>query len=162
MAAHARICQALAGDPSHQLVTVGVSGSFGRTLTAMMVRSIFEAAGQRTGLLGSLGFFNGISARTVGAGRLASTSSWNSPGAFAPDAAGLAALMSEMVEGGCKAGVLEVSAEAIEQRSFSGVEFHAAVVSDVAAPGDSPPRWCSDDGGPRPSWSVRSSRRAWW
>ena len=134
-AAHARICQALAGDPSQQLVTVGVSGSFGRTLTAMMVRSIFEAAGQRTGLLGSLGFFNGTSARTIGAGRAtASQSSWSTPGAFAPDAASLAALMSEMVEGGCKAGVLEVSGEAMEHRSFAGVDFHAAVVTDVSAP----------------------------
>jgi UDP-N-acetylmuramoyl-L-alanyl-D-glutamate--2,6-diaminopimelate ligase len=135
MAAHARICQALAGDPSQQLVTVGVSGSFGRTLTAMMVRSIFEAAGQRTGLLGALGFFNGISARSIGAGRsTASPPSWSSPGAFAPDAAGLAALMSEMVEGSCKAGVLEVSGEAMAHRSFAGVAFHAAVVTDVAAP----------------------------
>ncbi|MGP0064686.1 MAG: Mur ligase family protein [Isosphaeraceae bacterium] len=150
MAAHARICQALAGDPSYQLATVGVSGSFGRTRTAMMVRSIFEATGQRTGLLGALGFFNGTSARTLGAvldprtsgagrgfgaGRPAgSPSSWSSPGAFAPDAAGLAALMSEMVDGGCKAGVLEVSGEAMALRSFAGVAFHAAVVTDVAAP----------------------------
>jgi UDP-N-acetylmuramoyl-L-alanyl-D-glutamate--2,6-diaminopimelate ligase len=154
MAAHARICQALAGDPSHHLLTVGVSGSFGRTLTAMMVRSIFEAAGQRTGLLGALGFFNGTSARALGAGldprapaggagmgrgfgagrSAAGQSSWSSPGAFAPDAAGLAALMSEIVEGGCKAGVLEVSGEAMAHRSFEGVAFHAAVVTDVAAP----------------------------
>ena len=34
MAAHARICQALAGDPSHQLVTMGVTGSFGKTITS--------------------------------------------------------------------------------------------------------------------------------
>ena len=59
MAAHARICQALAGDPSHHLLTAGVTGSFGRTITALMVRSIFEAAGQRTGLLGALGFYDG-------------------------------------------------------------------------------------------------------
>src|SRR5215831_14028793 len=31
-AAHARLCQALAGDPSEQLVTVGVTGSSGKTL----------------------------------------------------------------------------------------------------------------------------------
>ncbi len=46
-AAHARICQALAGDPSHHLLTAGVTGSFGRTIAALFVRSILEAAGQR-------------------------------------------------------------------------------------------------------------------
>jgi UDP-N-acetylmuramoyl-L-alanyl-D-glutamate--2,6-diaminopimelate ligase len=146
MAAHARICQALAGDPSHQLVTVGVTGSFGRTITALMVRSIFEAAGERTGLLGALGFSNGTTARALGAG-LDPRSPTGGPGfgggrsaacgssrAFIPDASGLAALMSEMVEGGCQAGVLEVSAEAIAHRSFEGIAFHAAVVTDVGAP----------------------------
>ena len=68
LAAHARICQALAGDPSHHLVTAGVTGSFGRTITALMVRSIFEAAGQRTGLLGALGFHDGTAPRPLGAG----------------------------------------------------------------------------------------------
>src|SRR3984957_14229629 len=57
MAAHARICQALAGDPSHQLVTVGVTGSFGKTIAARMVHSIIDAAGDRCGLVGSLGFW---------------------------------------------------------------------------------------------------------
>ena len=78
MAAHARICQALAGDPSHHLVTAGVTGSFGRTITAMMVRSIFEAAGQRTGLLGALGFHDGTTPRPLGAG-LALGSPGNGP-----------------------------------------------------------------------------------
>ena len=62
-AAHARICQALAGDPSHQLVTVGVTGSFGKTITALMVRSIIDAAGDRCGLVGSLGFCDGSTTR---------------------------------------------------------------------------------------------------
>ena len=68
MAAHARICHALAGDPSRQLVTLGVTGSFGKTITALMVHSIIEAAGDRCGLAGSLGFHNGVQVRPVGAG----------------------------------------------------------------------------------------------
>jgi UDP-N-acetylmuramoyl-L-alanyl-D-glutamate--2,6-diaminopimelate ligase len=146
MAAHARICQALAGDPSQQLATVGVTGSFGRTITGLMIRSIFEAAGQRTGLLGALGFCDGTTTRALGAGldpritagrpslgggRFAPSGSSR---AFIPGAAGLAALLSEMVEGGSKAGVLEVSAEAMIHRSFEGIAFHAAVVTDVGAP----------------------------
>src|SRR5205823_1512062 len=122
LAAHARICQALAGDPSQRILTVGVTGSFGRTLGALMVRSILEAAGRRCGLLGALGFFNGTGARALGAGldprsapggagsgmgRLSSSAAGSagprSPGAFVPGAASLAALMAEMVDGGCQA-----------------------------------------------------------
>jgi UDP-N-acetylmuramoyl-L-alanyl-D-glutamate--2,6-diaminopimelate ligase len=160
-AAHARICQALAGDPSHHLLTAGITGSFGRTITALLVRSIFEAAGQRTGLLGALGFFDGTTTRPVGAGLdgrspagrpksgvdsgrnpgigtgrsdLGRTRLDRPPGAFAPGASSLAALMSELVDRGCKAGVLEASGEALAQRSFEGIAFHAAVATDVGAP----------------------------
>jgi UDP-N-acetylmuramoyl-L-alanyl-D-glutamate--2,6-diaminopimelate ligase len=146
--AHARICQALAGDPSHQLLTAGVTGSFGRTITALLVRSIFEAAGHRTGSLGALGFFDGTTAHPLGAGMVGRNPPRRPesrvgpgrdrpdrhPGGFAPDAPGLAALMSEMVERGCKAGVLEAPAEALARRSFEGIAFHAAVVTDVGVP----------------------------
>ena len=42
--------------------------------------------------------------------------------------------MSEMVESGCKAAVLEVAGEAMAHRSFEGIAFHAAVATDVGAP----------------------------
>ncbi len=66
--AHARICQALAGDPSRQMLTAGVTGSFGRTIATLFVRSILEAAGRRTGSLGAQGFYDGTTARPLGAG----------------------------------------------------------------------------------------------
>jgi UDP-N-acetylmuramoyl-L-alanyl-D-glutamate--2,6-diaminopimelate ligase len=157
MAAHARICQALAGDPSRQLQTLGVTGGFGRTIAALMVRSILVAAGQRIGLIGALGFCDGTTTRALGAGVVrrggrtrmgvragrgpgAAGPSWiggdhqHQPGSFAPGAASLAALMAEMVERGCQGGVLEVSSEALWHRVVEGVAFDAAVVTDVSAP----------------------------
>src|SRR5262245_51200465 len=110
--AHGRICQALAGDPSQQLVTVGVTGSFGRTVTALMVGSILEASGRRIGRLGARGFHDGITPHALGAGLDPRTMAagvrvgrsrpvWvrgdGSPGTFVPDAASLAVLMAEMV-----------------------------------------------------------------
>jgi UDP-N-acetylmuramoyl-L-alanyl-D-glutamate--2,6-diaminopimelate ligase len=149
VSAHARICQALAGDPSRSLVTMGITGSFGKTITALMVRSILEAAGDRCGLVGSLGFCDGRATRQLGAGfdpasvgmgaagagmTTARKSRDHEPGAFAPGAAGVAALLAEMVKLRCKGGVLEVSSKALSERSFDGVAFHAAVVTDIAAP----------------------------
>ena len=49
-------------------MTLGVTGSFGKTITALMVRSILEAAGERFGLVGSLGFCDGSTTRALGAG----------------------------------------------------------------------------------------------
>ncbi len=43
-------------------------------------------------------------------------------------------MLAEMVQRRCKGGVLEVSGEALTQRSFDGVAFHAALVTDIAAP----------------------------
>ena len=46
---------ALAGEPAEQLVTIGVTGTCGKTVTSLFLRSIFEATGARFGLVGSLG-----------------------------------------------------------------------------------------------------------
>jgi UDP-N-acetylmuramoyl-L-alanyl-D-glutamate--2,6-diaminopimelate ligase len=136
MAAHARICQALAGDPSRQLLTIGVTGGFGRTIAGLMVRSILVAAGHRIGLIGALGFCDGTTTRPLGAGVV--RRGGRTP-TTAPGAAGLAALMAEMVERGCNGGVLEVSSEALLQRGVEGVALDAAVVTDVSAPHGFPP-----------------------
>jgi UDP-N-acetylmuramoyl-L-alanyl-D-glutamate--2,6-diaminopimelate ligase len=149
MAAHARICQALAGNPAQQLLTLGVTGGFGKTLTALMIQSIIDAAGDRCGLIGSLGFCDGATTRSLGAGfdlrKNRCVAGTDSQGGRVtgnrrdvglhlsiPAAARLAALLVEMVELGCRATVLEASCDAIAQRGFEGIAFHGAVVTDLA------------------------------
>jgi UDP-N-acetylmuramoyl-L-alanyl-D-glutamate--2,6-diaminopimelate ligase len=156
MAAHAQICQALAGDPSRQLLTLGITGSFGKTITALMIRAIVKAAGDRCGLIGSLGFSDGAICRAPGTGFdlrargmtmvaggsdsiAAGDGRHLEPGSFPPDAAALAVLLAEMVDRRCTGAVLEVSSEALTRRRFDGIAFHGAVVTDVAAPFGFPP-----------------------
>ncbi len=79
--AHALICQALAGDPSRRFKTLGVTGTFGKTVTSLFVHSILEAAGLRSGLVGSLGWSDGKANRQAGTGaggrnRRRSAESW--------------------------------------------------------------------------------------
>ena len=119
-AALARLCQALAGDPAEQLVTIGVSGTCGKTVTSLFLRSIFEATGARFGMVGSLGWSDGVATRPVASGRAI------------PDAEGLATMLAAMVERGCLGGVIEVSSEALRRRGVEGLEFDAAVVTDLA------------------------------
>ena len=69
-----------------------------------MVRSIIEAAGDRCGLVGSLGFFDGATTRPAGAGFDRSISGAgliagrarrdHQPGAFVPGSPGLAAMLA--------------------------------------------------------------------
>ena len=150
-AAHARICQALSGDPSKHLATLGITGSHGKTITAIMIRSILEAAGEQFGLIGSSEFCDGTRSRVLGAGfehakpkaRMEPARRSARPlagGAHVPDggalgAARLAALLAEMVDRGCKGAVVEVSGSALENRSFEGMAFDAAVVTDIAGMG---------------------------
>src|SRR5918992_1560615 len=42
------------GDPSARLDVVGITGTSGKTTTAFLVRELLEAAGIRTGLLGTV------------------------------------------------------------------------------------------------------------
>lgn len=116
-AALAKLCQALAGDPAEQLSILGVTGTCGRAVTSLFVRSIFEAAGLRFGLIGSLGCSDGVTTRSGSE-------------AF-PSAEGLALMLAEMVERDCAGGVLEVSAGDLERRLVDGLEFDAAVVTDL-------------------------------
>jgi UDP-N-acetylmuramoyl-L-alanyl-D-glutamate--2,6-diaminopimelate ligase len=131
--AHSRICQALAGDPSRRLATLGVTGSFGRTVASLFVRSILEAAGLRSGLVGALSWSDGLAVRPLGAG-LVGPATGPAPGPWPGGAAGLASILAYMVDQGCDAGVLEVSREALAARCLEGVDFQAAVVTDVGVP----------------------------
>ena len=51
--------------PSSSL-TIGVTGTCGKTVTSLFLRSIFEATGARFGLVGSLGWSDGVTTRPVG------------------------------------------------------------------------------------------------
>jgi UDP-N-acetylmuramoyl-L-alanyl-D-glutamate--2,6-diaminopimelate ligase len=58
--AFAGICDALYGYPSRRLGIVGVTGTNGKTTVTWLVRSILEAAGWPTALLGTIEYSDGI------------------------------------------------------------------------------------------------------
>jgi UDP-N-acetylmuramoyl-L-alanyl-D-glutamate--2,6-diaminopimelate ligase len=97
-----------------------------------MARAILDAAGVRCGLVGGSGWSDGAVSRPMGAG-LAEPGA-EPTGAWPGGAAGLAAILSHMVEQKCEAGVIEVGAEALEARRLEGVSFQAAVATDLTLP----------------------------
>lgn len=115
--AFGRICQALAGNPSRQLKVVGVTGTNGKTTTSWLIASILATAGHPTGVLGTLGYFDG--------------SAWNTAPWTTPPADELARWLGRMAAHGCSHAVMEVSSHALAQARVAGVDFDAACVTNV-------------------------------
>ena len=51
----AEMAAAYYGYPAEKLVTIGVTGSKGKTTTTYMIKAILKKAGYKTGLIGSIG-----------------------------------------------------------------------------------------------------------
>lgn len=116
-AAYGRICQALAGRPARRLRLIGITGTNGKTTTSYLTAAVLASAGYRTGILGTLGYFDGDEFET---------SEWTTPPAPV-----LAQWLARMAANGCTHAVMEVSSHALSQSRTAGVEFDVACVTNV-------------------------------
>jgi len=118
----ARRTMALAADcfynhPSQRLKVVGVTGTNGKTTTAFMVKTILEAAGMKTGLLGTVQYE--IGARIIPALRTT------------PESVEIQDMFSQMLRIGCGGVAMEVSSHALDQYRVAGVDFDVAVFTNL-------------------------------
>ncbi|HEY4234820.1 MAG TPA: UDP-N-acetylmuramoyl-L-alanyl-D-glutamate--2,6-diaminopimelate ligase [Lacipirellulaceae bacterium] len=116
-AAYGRVCQALVGNPSQQLKVIGVTGTSGKTTVARLMSSIFDAHGARTGLIDSLGSWDGSDCRSASDGELSPPT--------------LARTLARIEAHGLTHAILEVSSQALCQSALAGVELHAACITHV-------------------------------
>src|SRR3954449_6468354 len=105
------------GDPTGRLPVVGVTGTNGKTTTAFLVRSLLEASGRQTGLLGTVA--------SVIAGEERPTVRTT------PEAIDLQRTFREMLDGGDRACVMEISSHALELRRADGVHVAAAIFTNL-------------------------------
>ena len=117
-AAMARAAARLHGDPTAELLVVGITGTSGKTTTTHLLRQLAEAAGRRCGLLGGvttvIGGQEGPAVRTT------------------PEAIDLQATFRAMLDGGDEACAMEVSSHALELRRADGVHFTAAAFTNLS------------------------------
>ncbi len=113
----AALAAAFSRDPSHDLVLVGITGTNGKTTTSYLLASIFEAAGVSCGLVGTVGYR--VGGREVDAARTT------------PEAPDLQRMLREMVAGGTRACVMEVSSHALALRRADHLHFAAAVFTNL-------------------------------
>ncbi len=108
------------GDPSRELAVVGVTGTDGKTTTSFLVAAALEAAGQSTGLVGTVETRVGpIHARTPG--------HVTTPGAIA-----LQRLLRAMVVAGDRAVVIETTSHGLAAERVGAVAYDAAILTNLS------------------------------
>ena len=117
-AAMAAVAAAFFGYPSRRLRVVGVTGTNGKTTTAFLVRALLEASGQQCGLLGTVKSIVGGRDRDVER--------------TTPEAIDLQSDFAEMLAAGDRACAMEVSSHALALRRTAGIEFAAAIFTNLS------------------------------
>ena len=102
----------LHANPSRDLVVAGVTGTNGKTTVTHILEAIADAAGKRTGLIGTVGAR--FADREVPATHTT------------PDALELQALLARMKREAITHVVMEVSSHALDQQRVTGVHFKVA------------------------------------
>lgn len=115
--AYAEICQALAGLPSQRLVSIGVTGSYGKTMVTHLVDSVLRAGGQHCGRLDSVEV--SVSGRKIEA----------APESLTPPK--IASSMARIALEGCSHFVFEANSRQLAKNSLSGTQLDVAILTNV-------------------------------
>jgi UDP-N-acetylmuramoyl-L-alanyl-D-glutamate--2,6-diaminopimelate ligase len=106
------------GEPSQELMMVGITGTNGKTTVAYLIESILSQAGIKTGLLGTViyrwGGYEQSAERTT------------------PEATFLHDIMRKMQQDGVKAVVMEVSSHALALDRVLGIPYRAAIFTNLS------------------------------
>lgn len=105
------------GNPSEELTLIGVTGTKGKTTTTFMIKGILEEAGIKTGIIGTVvSGYDGCYEEAVNT---------------TPQSEDIHKALRFMADAGCKAAVMEVSSQGLMQDRTWGLEFDAAVFTNL-------------------------------
>lgn len=116
-AAYSLMCEALFHDPAQRLHLIGITGTNGKTTSAFLIKEILDAAGYRTGLIGTV---QNMAGDEVFPAQLTT-----------PDPYELNELFQKMVTAGCTHCVMEVSSQALAQQRVAGLRFDIALFTNL-------------------------------
>ena len=115
--AMALMAATIENNPSREMTVVGVTGTNGKTTCAFLLHAVLQAAGYRTGLIGT------IEARVGGTAEVVKHTT--------PESVDLQHLLARMRASGDTACVMEVSSHALAQRRVAGMQFAAALFTNL-------------------------------
>ena len=112
----ARVAQRYYKFPDRDMTVVGVTGTNGKTTVTHLIKH-FLNGDQRVGLIGTINY--DLGARTVPSFRTT------------PESLDIYGMMAQMRDAGCRQTVMEVSSHGIDQQRVLGLQFGAAVFTNL-------------------------------
>ncbi len=103
--------------PSKELKVIGITGTKGKTSTTFMIRDILEAAGYKTGLLGTIDYEIGHEKKAADR--------------TTPEAIDIQRYLREMADKGCQFAVMEVSSQGLKLHRADAVDFDMGVFTNL-------------------------------
>ncbi len=113
----AELSAAWFGHPAKKLSTIGITGTKGKTTATYMVRSILEASGIKTGLIGTI-------ETIIGDETIPSVNT-------TPESYVIQETFRRMVDAGCKCVVMEVSSQGLMLHRVSGFTFDYGIFTNL-------------------------------
>lgn len=109
---------ALFDHPARKLVTIGLTGTKGKTTTTYMIKKVLEMAGKKVGLIGTIGAM-------IGEEHLPSKNT-------TPESYELHRMFAAMVEAGCEYVVMEVSSQGLKLDRTAGILFDYGLFTNLS------------------------------
>ena len=109
---------ALFDHPARKLVTIGLTGTKGKTTTTYMIKKVLEMAGKKVGLIGTIGAM-------IGEEHLPSKNT-------TPESYELHRMFAAMVEAGCEYVVMEVSSQGLKLDRTAGILLDYGIFTNLS------------------------------
>ena len=106
------------GNPSNELTVIGITGTKGKTTTALMIKQLLDISGIPTGYIGSNGIY-------FGSNKIDSTNT-------TPESHRLQKYMRMMVDTGVKALEMEISSQALKLDRVLGISLDVALFTNFS------------------------------
>ncbi|MCI8383382.1 MAG: UDP-N-acetylmuramoyl-L-alanyl-D-glutamate--2,6-diaminopimelate ligase [Clostridia bacterium] len=107
------------GNPSKKFKLIGVTGTKGKTTTTFMIKEIFEKAGKKVGLIGTIATYRN--------GKKIKESDRTTP-----ESLELQREFAEMVKAGVEVVVMEVSSQSLKLHRVDGCEFDMVLFTNFS------------------------------
>ncbi|MGI6162182.1 MAG: UDP-N-acetylmuramoyl-L-alanyl-D-glutamate--2,6-diaminopimelate ligase [Christensenellales bacterium] len=105
------------GYPAREMKIIGITGTNGKTSTTYIIKSIAEESGMKAGVIGTI-------ANMIGGESIPSEHT-------TPEAPDMQRLLRRMADEGVAVVAMEVSSHSLELKRVSGIEFDAAVFTNL-------------------------------
>ncbi|PIE60015.1 MAG: UDP-N-acetylmuramoyl-L-alanyl-D-glutamate--2,6-diaminopimelate ligase [Desulfobulbus propionicus] len=122
-AAYAVLASAWYGNPSEEVVMIGVTGTNGKTTCTWLLEKVLKNAGCRPGVLGTINYryFDGEQTCLIGDAPLTT-----------PEPLVLQQHLRRMVDAGTDHIIMEVSSHALDQRRIDPILFDVAIFTNLS------------------------------